>query len=355
MPLDPLTHPDADALRGAVAAAPDDDAPRLAYADWLSDHGGPPWRARAEFIRLQIDAHRRAVLAGKVADPLVADRLLFSFYQEWWRELPPWLRTGDAGPTPAPTQGYSRGFVNQFLRSGEWWAKGRELPPRVPIEQLEVWYRKGKGDPFAVGDVPQLATVRRLTVCFDAPAIGPVVTALARSPHLGRVRSLTLWGPTDAGTGPSLAAAAGLSEITHLTLKATADGPAAAGPLAAIPAALGVRVLELQGVGTTAELCDLVRSPGLGSLTGLTLAGREVTDAVARAFAASPTVGGLRALALKQTAMTDAGLEAIAAAPLASLTALDLQGWQAAGRGAPIGRLARGRVRARFPFALLDG
>jgi uncharacterized protein (TIGR02996 family) len=34
----------------AISAAPDDDAPRLVYADWLDDRGDP----RAEFVRLQV-------------------------------------------------------------------------------------------------------------------------------------------------------------------------------------------------------------------------------------------------------------------------------------------------------------
>src|SRR5262245_43514127 len=34
----------------AVAGQPDEDAPRLVYADWLDEHGDPD---RAEFIRVQ--------------------------------------------------------------------------------------------------------------------------------------------------------------------------------------------------------------------------------------------------------------------------------------------------------------
>lgn len=56
---------DEAALLRAIHAHPDDDTPRLVYADWLDDHGQPE---RAEFIRLQIEwarssddaAHRRA-------------------------------------------------------------------------------------------------------------------------------------------------------------------------------------------------------------------------------------------------------------------------------------------------------
>jgi uncharacterized protein (TIGR02996 family) len=42
---------DADALLAAVLAEPDDDGPRLVYADWLEEHGES---ARAEFVRTQL-------------------------------------------------------------------------------------------------------------------------------------------------------------------------------------------------------------------------------------------------------------------------------------------------------------
>src|SRR5437763_126594 len=41
---------DEAALLAAIAAHPDEDTPRLAYADWLDEHGRP---IRAEFIRVQ--------------------------------------------------------------------------------------------------------------------------------------------------------------------------------------------------------------------------------------------------------------------------------------------------------------
>lgn len=49
---------DEDALLRAIALAPDDDLPRLVYADWLDERGATATgdRARAEFIRLQCEA-----------------------------------------------------------------------------------------------------------------------------------------------------------------------------------------------------------------------------------------------------------------------------------------------------------
>src|SRR5437879_5252782 len=39
----------------AIVDEPDVLAHRLVYADWLEDHGDEPRRARAEFIRLQVE------------------------------------------------------------------------------------------------------------------------------------------------------------------------------------------------------------------------------------------------------------------------------------------------------------
>src|SRR5438094_4748150 len=46
---------DADALLDAIFDNPDDDTPRLVYADWLQEHGQANY---AEFIRLQCAAAR---------------------------------------------------------------------------------------------------------------------------------------------------------------------------------------------------------------------------------------------------------------------------------------------------------
>jgi uncharacterized protein (TIGR02996 family) len=47
---------DGDALLAAILAHPDEDTPRLVYADWLDENGQPD---RAEFIRLQCANARR--------------------------------------------------------------------------------------------------------------------------------------------------------------------------------------------------------------------------------------------------------------------------------------------------------
>ena len=49
---------DRDALLAAIRENPDDDTPRLAYADWLDEQGGTSNEAQAEYIRLEIQHAR---------------------------------------------------------------------------------------------------------------------------------------------------------------------------------------------------------------------------------------------------------------------------------------------------------
>jgi uncharacterized protein (TIGR02996 family) len=77
-----------EALLRAVCANPDDDTPRLVFADWLDENGEPE---RAEFIRLQVRLAELLRLAASGTD-VVANRareLGVGHGMIWRRELPP--------------------------------------------------------------------------------------------------------------------------------------------------------------------------------------------------------------------------------------------------------------------------
>ena len=56
------TSPQHPGLLQAILDEPEDDAPRLIYADWLEDNGEAD---RAEFIRLQIELARDSSDEGR--------------------------------------------------------------------------------------------------------------------------------------------------------------------------------------------------------------------------------------------------------------------------------------------------
>src|SRR5262245_43887591 len=80
MPGKRAPSPEEAALLDAVRAAPDDDAPRLRYADWLAERGD----ARAELIRVQCELARPDVPAARRAQLLLRERELFGARRDEW-------------------------------------------------------------------------------------------------------------------------------------------------------------------------------------------------------------------------------------------------------------------------------
>src|SRR5215211_6364640 len=91
--------PEEAAFLDRVCADPDDDAPRLIFADWLDERGDP----RGEFIRVQVALNR--LFAGDPRRDPLSDReahLLARFHAPWSDPL-----KGIAGWTE-----FRRGFVD---------------------------------------------------------------------------------------------------------------------------------------------------------------------------------------------------------------------------------------------------
>jgi uncharacterized protein (TIGR02996 family) len=77
---------DEDALLSAIIANPDEDTPRLVYADWLDENGQPE---RAEFIRVQIELE--SVELGSPEHLALRRRqaiILSKHRDQWLRQLP---------------------------------------------------------------------------------------------------------------------------------------------------------------------------------------------------------------------------------------------------------------------------
>src|SRR5579872_5879061 len=116
----------ADAFLDAIRESPDDDAPRLIFADWLDDHGDGD---RAAFIRAQV---RLAPLAADDPDRLdredEADDLM--------RRHPDW-----AGPLPEVAQGWEfrRGFVESVtLAASAFLPAAGRLFAAFPLRHVRV-------------------------------------------------------------------------------------------------------------------------------------------------------------------------------------------------------------------------
>ena len=155
---------DAEDLFRAVLAEPDDDTPRLIYADYLEERADP----RAEFIRLQCE--RAALPEGDLLGHALRARervLLDAHRRRWNGEVHRRLGRGplrnQVGSRRRPIRGwtYRRGFVEEVV-----------IHARVLLDHPDAL--------FEIGPLRQL-------VIWDARGLIP---ALGESPHLGRVASV---------------------------------------------------------------------------------------------------------------------------------------------------------------------
>src|SRR5262245_29373729 len=130
---------DGDALLAAILADPDEDTPRLAYADWLQENGECD---RAEFIRVQVDLARLTPNeivpwnARAVALRAREKALLAAHGGDW---LAPLKKPG--GPLPHEhTHGqFRRGFVEVVWMPASWFVGWSDILFRAaPVRELRV-------------------------------------------------------------------------------------------------------------------------------------------------------------------------------------------------------------------------
>lgn len=154
-----MTDTEAALLR-AIAANPDEDTPRLVYADYLDESGEPSRAARAEFIRLHVRTnplpldHPDRKVAGRRID-----QLLSAWDTVWQYEMPPGYKAF------APQR---RGFAYRGMLTAS--QAGETDDPRAHLlEYLEL--------------VPDVSG-RRLLEIVKQPAFTRVKTLIVRGDRL---------------------------------------------------------------------------------------------------------------------------------------------------------------------------
>ncbi len=130
---------DGDALYRAILASPEEDTPRLVYADWLDENGQPD---RAEFIRVQIElaqiAPNELVPWNKRVNDLRArEKTLLATREAEW--LAPLRGKGEPLQSGETNGKFHRGFVEIVWMPSLWFRHRAEtLFARVPVRELRV-------------------------------------------------------------------------------------------------------------------------------------------------------------------------------------------------------------------------
>jgi uncharacterized protein (TIGR02996 family) len=266
-----------DAFLRTIIANPEDDAPRLVYADWLDETEERANIDRAEFIRLQ--CHLEALPADAPERPrlLERERALLNTYAKEWAEL-------------------FRGIIVMWsFRRGFIESASVDLG-KVGARFSALFGKLVKGTPLR-------------EVLFYQPG-GEFDCLLPATNLLTRIRSVLLRGRFPATAGPTLRT---LFESEHLS---------------------GLTRLELESTQRRSwfrprVLCAILQSPGLKNLTDLTLV--DYTEAlqstVVRTLARSTSLANLKRLCIENTPFDRAGLGCLVHAHYGpNLEALELCG-----------------------------
>lgn len=172
-----------DELLQAVLDTPDDDAPRLAYADWCDRQSEEPTRARGEFIRAQIKLFRdiNSLTYEEWFDLSNRESELRKTYLREW--------AGELGNLVGDYT-FNRGFVEFIsLSASRFLEHAVQLFSLAPILHLKLSEALWALDELFKS--PYLFTIRSLDLERNGLA-DQHIKALAQSTVLGHLRWLSL-------------------------------------------------------------------------------------------------------------------------------------------------------------------
>jgi len=197
---------DENAFLQAVIADPDDDAPRLIYADWLDENGQSE---RAEFIRVQIALARMPSDDLRRQDLLTREVSLFqAFGMAWVADLPAMVREPR----------FNRGFVDTLIcRAPAFLDHGGLLFQATPAQHLRLVDLQR----IHISDLVRIPLLSRLSsLDLTWNSVGNVVTqAIARCPYLFGLSVLNLANNRIRRAGAySLVKSPYLQSLEHLRL-----------------------------------------------------------------------------------------------------------------------------------------
>jgi uncharacterized protein (TIGR02996 family) len=336
---------DREALQRAILHNPDDDTPRLIFADFLDEEGEPD---RAAFIRAQVE------LAGT---PEYDPRWVRARYHDrdaltgrpWLDSLPPLPSHDGLSWPPEP---FRRGFPTVVRAYGG--AAFAEHADAVfalaPVDSLELWgVRTGEPE---LTDSPWLSRLRALSLPEGISRI--TAQRVLNSAHLTRLtdlrigsgmtppvaadvivssrafKRLTAFGyRDDSRTHAIVTALTRLADPPHLERLDLASNRITADTLEYLlgaPVLEGVVELDLSDNNLRGDGVRAMADASLPALRVLKLT-RTVPDAGAvRALAESPQMDGLRSLSLAGNVLPHRAAVAVAQSPrAANLRVLDFR------------------------------
>jgi uncharacterized protein (TIGR02996 family) len=308
----------------AVAERPDEDGPRLAFADWLQATDPE----RAELIRVQCELARLAEDDPRRVEVCDREQELLSWnLKRWWSELPeqPGLRWDWLGnPENVPTA-FDRGLVRRASLEGDLAEQLDGVAGVTVPRSLTIGW---DGSPGAIAALPRLRPLHALKL----NVVGGASLSALLGGALAGVCELDL-----SGNALPEADLIALAESAHLgcleTLDLTSTGATERGISALVRSPHLPRLRELRlsfnYQSVNADVVQAIFSSGRRGLESLILSNNGLQDDALTAMARGPGLPDLRRLDLEENYPTAHGLTALFTSPVfASVRSLRVPNFQ---------------------------
>lgn len=336
-----------DAFLHAIRESPDDDAPRLVFADWLEERDQPGDAQRAEFIRVQCALAGAHVAGAQHHDFVDRERQLLHEHAATWL---------------APLEGlanrfiFRRGFVEEVsISTQDLLQRGEVLFRQAPVRRLHL---RGLTDIVRLLHTPArqrkfaelLCRISGLDLGFEyvtddaglalltlprlprltflnlgrTPLTAAAARAILDSPLLDSVERLE----TESGSSGLWAVLESprLAHLCDLALSNSRLGDDGVARLVALPLLAQLRALHLGHCNLSVHgVRTLGQCPAAGGLQTLGVCFNGLGPPGVRALVSSTSLACLTALNLQRTGLGDEGVTALAESRLfAQLSTCDL-------------------------------
>lgn len=324
-----MTNTDEQSFLNAIYAAPDDDTPRLVFADWLDERGSADDKARAALIRAQCQAEylppgskERKRLENEAKALIKANEKL------WLKDIRALKRGTD--------HTFRRGFLDGLTISPTDYIKhGAELFRIAPTIRT-VKFPNAANELTELAEssfLARLANVDLTLMCTCGYCgIDDELRDLFKSKHAKGLRYLNVSRDRiDADVAAALARSPNLANLTTLDLSDNPLGTEGLGALAKSKHLTKLTTLVLSRVNLAPALNGMAgfnrftQSKNFPSLTRLELSGNALIWPAVSGLVEAPFAPQLKVLDLSKNRLTEQGAKALVGAELPNLEVLDLR------------------------------
>jgi uncharacterized protein (TIGR02996 family) len=314
-----------EAFMAAILAAPEEDTPRLVFADWLDENGDEEDKSRAALIRAQCRAETLPEGSRERRDLEREARAILKGYGERWAKP-----LKDTRLVKGWT--FRRGFLDGVTMSATMFAHAAEKVFAAAPTVRSAYFADASNELGRLARCEHLARlaevdVNRMCSCGFCP-IQNDLRALFNSKHIRNLTRLCVADDRmDAEGMKRLAKSAALARLASLDVS---YNPLGVGGIAELGRAKHLKRLQSLNLSNTelgdAGLKRLAELTNLTSLRHLDLSHNDIGPEGLEAFIASALFAQLSSLSLAGNVFVDAGAKLLAAVPeSASLQRLDVR------------------------------